>query len=246
MFSVGDRNRARDRVLELAQSDPRVVSGAVVGSLAHGGGDRWSDLDLTFAVVDEVPVTTVLEDWTERVSEELDGLHLFDLPSGGAIYRVFLLPGGLQCDLSFAPASQFGPGSPRFELLFGDTIDKPPAAPRPAANVFGWAVAYARDARACIDRGRPWQAEHSISAVRDHALDLACGRHGLPMRFGRGYDDLPPEVLAAFDGTLVRSLERDELLRALEESVDCLLRESADVADVAAKAEPRIRAWLRG
>ena len=50
MFSVDDRERVRDRVLEWASSDARVVAGAVVGSLAHGDGDRWSDLDLTFAV----------------------------------------------------------------------------------------------------------------------------------------------------------------------------------------------------
>ncbi len=38
MFSVDDRNRVRDRVLALAASDPRVVAGAVVGSLALQGG----------------------------------------------------------------------------------------------------------------------------------------------------------------------------------------------------------------
>ena len=55
MFSIDDRNRIRDRVLQLADSDARVVAGAVVGSLALTEGDRWSDLDLTFAVADSVP-----------------------------------------------------------------------------------------------------------------------------------------------------------------------------------------------
>jgi hypothetical protein len=45
VFSVEDRQRVHDRVLELAAADDRVVAGAVVGSLADGG-DRWSDLDL--------------------------------------------------------------------------------------------------------------------------------------------------------------------------------------------------------
>ena len=36
MFSVKDRERVYDRVLEMAASDARVVAGAVVGSLAHG------------------------------------------------------------------------------------------------------------------------------------------------------------------------------------------------------------------
>jgi predicted nucleotidyltransferase len=244
MFTVADRDRVRDAVLALADDDDRVFAAALVGSLAHGGGDRWSDLDLTFAVADDVPVSTVLEEWSERLARDFDALHLFDLPVGSAIYRVFLLPHGLQFDLSFWPASQFGANSPRFQLLFGATVEKAPAATRPAADIFGWAVAWARDARACIERGRPWQAEYAISAVRDHALELACSRRGLPTRFGRGFDSLPPEVLASFDGTLVRSLDRDELLRALEASIERVLDEATDVVDIAAKATPRIRAWF--
>jgi hypothetical protein len=52
VFDVGDRDRVRDRVLEIASSDPRVVGGAVLGSLAHDEGDQWSDLDLMFSVGD--------------------------------------------------------------------------------------------------------------------------------------------------------------------------------------------------
>ena len=56
MFTVGQRDALRERVLRLAADDDRVVAGAVVGSLAVDGcGDRFSDLDLTFAVADEVP-----------------------------------------------------------------------------------------------------------------------------------------------------------------------------------------------
>ena len=46
MFTVDERNRMHDLMLTLAASDPRVVAGAVVGSLALHEGDRWSDLDL--------------------------------------------------------------------------------------------------------------------------------------------------------------------------------------------------------
>jgi len=67
MFSIADRQRVHDAVLQLAAADPRVVAGAVVGSLALGDGDRWSDLDLAFAVADDVPLAQVLEDWTRRI-----------------------------------------------------------------------------------------------------------------------------------------------------------------------------------
>jgi hypothetical protein len=229
MFSVEERDRARDRVLEMASSDARVVAGAVVGSLALGEGDRWSDLDLTFAVADGVPVAEVLDDWTHSLAVELDAVQLFDLPSGASIYRVFLLPGCLQCDLSFTPEAEFAARSPKFQLLFGDAVERPFPPPPSAHELFGYAVHHALRARFCVERGRYWQAEYWVSGVRDYALSLACLHRGLAAREARGFDDLPADVREAFDDSLVRSLEQDELLRALASAVEGLLREASDV-----------------
>jgi hypothetical protein len=249
MFSVDERDRVRDRVLEMASSDRRVVGGAVLGSLAHGGGDRWSDLDLMFAVTDGVPLADVLEQWSATLVREYGAVRLFDLVSGPAIYRVFLLPGCLQFDLSLTPASEFGARGPKFRVLFGNAVETPYAESPPPDELFGYAVHHALRARFCIERGRWWQAEHWISGVRDHALALACRRRGLDDSHGRGFDDLPAEVLDAFSGTIVRSVEREELLRALAASVGGLLRESAEARDVASKVEPQLReltaAWGR-
>jgi len=241
MFSIRDRDRIRDRVLELAASDARVVAGAVIGSLALGEGDRWSDLDLTFAVADDIPVHDVLEDWTRQLVEELDAAHLFDLPSGASIYRVFLLPGCLQIDLSFTPASKFGAAGPKFKLLFGSSVEKAHTPPPDAHELFGYAVHHALRARFCIERGRYWHAEYWISGVRDYALSLACRRRGLPARFGRGFDDLPPEVREVFKGALVAALEREELLRALSCAIEGLLSEVEEVQELGAKVEPQLR-----
>lgn len=241
VFAVGDRDRVRERVLDLADRDDRVVAAAVVGSLADGDGDRWSDLDLTFAVAGGVPVDRVLEDWTRTLADELGAVRLFDLPSDGAIYRVFLLPGCLQLDLSFARAAAFGAAGPRFRLLFGDAVEKPQRQPPPAEELFGYAVHHALRARFCIERGRLWQAEYWTSAARDYALALACRRRGLSASHGRGYDDLPAEVRRAFADALPRSLDPDELLRALEQSIEGLLREAGDVPALAARVEPELR-----
>lgn len=241
MFTVEEREAVRDRVLELAEADPRVVAGAVVGSLALGDGDRWSDVDLTFAVTDDVPVAEVLGDWTEHVVSELDGVVLFDLPSGTSIYRVFLLPGCLQVDLSFTPAASFAPTGPRFRLLFGDANERPATPPRAAAEVLGYAVHHALRARFAVDRGRVWLAEHWISGVRDEALALACLRRGLSIAHGRGFDDLPDDVLGRFDAALVRSLEPAELLRALRAAVAGLLAEADEVRGLAEAVEPGLR-----
>ena len=241
MFSINDRNRIRDRVLQLADSDSRVVAGAVVGSLAHSDGDRWSDLDLTFAVADEFSMYDVLEEWTRTLVEEFDAAHLFDLPSGPSIYRVFLLPGCLQFDLSFTPASKFGANSPKFKLLFGNAVERPYTQPPPAQELFGYAVHHALRARFCIERGRYWQAEYWISGVRDYALHLACRRRGLPASNGRDFDELPSGVQDAFKCALVTSLERDELLRALGCVIEGLLSEVDEVRELAAKVEPQLR-----
>jgi hypothetical protein len=216
-------------VLRLAQEDERVVSGAEVGSLAvDGGGDRFSDLDLSFAVAGHVAVGDVLDDWTRALAEDRRALRLVDLVSGPTLYRVFLLPDALQFDLSLTPAAEYLPRGPRFRLLFGETAGElqTPSAPRPA-DLFGWGAIYALHARSCIGRGRAWQAEHYVGAVRDHALALACLREGLPAVQARGYDDLSGDALARFDGSHIGALEPSALRTALVVAVRALTYEAA-------------------
>ena len=240
MFSVEDRDRVRNHVLRMAEVDPRVVAAAVVGGLADGPGDRWSDLDLTFGVDDAASVDDVLEEWTREVAAELGGVHLFDVPAGAAIYRVFLLPGCLQFDLSFAPASVFGARGPRFRLLFGSAVELPQWSPVSADELFGLGVHHALRARFSIERGRWWQAEHWISGVREQAFLLACRWRGLDG--GRRFDDLPAEALEAFEGSLVHSLEPEELDRALRSAISVLQRESEDAAELASAVEAQLQA----
>jgi hypothetical protein len=241
VFTVEQRDALRERVLTLADDDRRIVAGAAIGSLAVGVGDRFSDLDLTFAVVDDVPVAAVLDDWTRTLGDELAAMHLVDLERGPTIYRVFLLPDALQFDLSLTPAARFAPAGPRFRLLFGEIVEGETAAPTTptAADLFGWGVIYGLHTRACIERGRVWQAEHYIGAVRDHALALASLRRDLPAVQARGYDDLPADVLARFDETHVGSLEPERLRSALSAAVRGLLREGkeADVPNADAVAQ---------
>ena len=241
LFTVEERERLRARVLEWAATDDRVVAGAVVGSLALGDGDRWSDLDLTFAVADGTPVTAVLGDWSDALAREFGAVQLFDVTSGAFLYRVFLVPGCLQFDLSFAPAAGFGAAAPTFRLLFGAAAETAHAEPPPARELFGQAVHHALRARFSIERSRLWQAVYWIGEVRNCALALACRRRGLPARYGRGVDDLPAEVAAPFEDALVTSLERAELVRALEAAVAGLLREADEVRELADRVESELR-----
>jgi hypothetical protein len=247
VFTVEQRNALREHVLQLAEADDRVVAGAAVGSLAVDGGDRFSDLDLTFGIADDVPVAEVLDDWTRTLSAERNAVHLADLERGPTIYRVFVLPDALQFDLSMTPAAQFLPAGPRFRLLFGETAagDYKGSTPPAAHDLFGWGVIYALHARACIERRRVWQAEHYVAAVRDHALSLACLREGLPAVQARGYDDLSAETLARFEDGHVTALESGPLRAALAASVVALMREGSEArlphADVVAQRLAELR-----
>jgi predicted nucleotidyltransferase len=119
MPTMGERQRVHDHLLVMARKDSRVTSAAAVGSLAHGQGDQWSDVDLTFGVADEIAVEDVLDDWAAEVIRAFEAVHLLDLHAGAAIYLVFLLPTGLQVDMSFAPQADFAATSTDFRLLFG-------------------------------------------------------------------------------------------------------------------------------
>jgi hypothetical protein len=239
VFTIEQRDALCERLLRLADEDERVVAGAAVGSLAVGDGDRFSDLDLTFGIADGVPVADVLDDWTRTLIGELDAVHLAELVRGPSIYRVFLLPCALQFDLSMTPAARFRPAGPRFRLLFGETAAGESEVPTPlgdlfiptpsvAQDLFGWGVIYALHARACIERGRVWQAEHYVGAVRDHALSLACLREGLLAVQARGYDDLSAATLAGFEDAHVDTVEPVALRAALATSVLALMREGAE------------------
>ena len=247
MFTVEQRDALCEHVLQLAEEDERVIAGAAVGSLAVDGGDRFSDLDLTFGIADRVPVADVLNEWTRKLIEELDAVHLADLERGPTTYRVLLLPDLLQFDLSMTPAAQFRPAGPRFRLLFGETAAGESEVSRPpvAGDLFGWGVIYALHARACIERGRAWQAEHYVGAVRDHALSLACLREGLTVVHARGYDDLSAETLGRFDHAHVSAVEPGALRAALVASVLALMREGAEArlphADVVAQRLTELR-----
>jgi hypothetical protein len=236
MFSVEERERIRELLVEKARSDVRLVAAAAVGGSA-GDGDRWSDLDLSFGVADEVPVETVLTDWTQDVVGQFHAAVLFDLPFLSTIYRVFLLPGKLQVDLSFTPAAEFGALGPRFQLLFGEAVERSTVPPRSPEHTFGLAVHHAVRGHTCIERGRLWQAEYWIHALRSEAMSLACGRLGLETSYGRGFDRLPHDVLEPFEGALVGSLTVPELRRALAAATTGLLREGEHI--------PRIEPWER-
>ncbi|MFF3559695.1 hypothetical protein ACFYXS_06615 [Streptomyces sp. NPDC002574] len=223
MFDGEERERVRERLLVLAAADPAVVGAAVTGSEALGAADRWSDLDLAFGVDGERG--PVLERWTRTLYEDFSARHHWDLPSGPALYRVFLLPGWLEVDIAFTPAGEFGPLGPAWRTVFGPTVPRPHGDPPSPSHVVGLAWHHALHARISIERQRHWQAEYWISAVRDQVIALACLRLGHPSAYAKAAHLLPEEVTAPLHATLVRSLDDQELRRALDAALTALAHE---------------------
>lgn len=225
MFTPERRSRLLDELVCAAERDPRITAAALTGSIALGGEDEWSDIDLALRLAPDADATAVVEDWTARMAghETVDTL---DMQVGGTLFRVFLLADTLQADLSFWPDADFGATGPKFTLVFGSATEQPHVHPPSPTGLIGMGWLHALHARSSIARGRVWQAEYMISGMRDQVLALACLRHDVPAVQARGIDDVPAAVTDAFAATLVRSLDIAELARAFAATTEALLTES--------------------
>lgn len=242
VFTPEQRAQVRADLLERGAGDKRISGAAITGSAAAGREDRWSDIDLAFGVSDGAELPDVLSEWTSYMYGRYRAVHHCDVHSGAWIYRVFLLPATLQVDLAFVPASEFRGLSPAFRLVSGTAQESWLVPPPTPESLIGLAWLYALHVRSSIARQKLWQAEYMISGVRDHALALACLRHGLPTAHGRGFDQLPDEVAARFENSLVRQLDAGELSRAFRIVVSGLLNE---IQPVDAKLARRLEEPLR-
>jgi hypothetical protein len=236
VFSPSERERVRARVLELGRSDPRVSGAALTGSGSVGAEDIFSDIDLAFGLAGDVDPAEVLAEWTSALDGELGVLHHFDLLAGRWIYRVFLLPDCLELDLAVAPESEFGAMAATFRLVFGESRSLPRPAPPGPDQLIGLGWHHALHSAAAIGRGRPWLAEHWISALRDHSLALACIRLGLPSAHGRGLDQLDPSLLARYEESLVGTLAPAGLRRSRAAAVELYLGEVRELRPALAAA----------
>jgi hypothetical protein len=109
--------------------------------------------------------------------------------------------------------------------VFGAIQPARPPEPPNTRELARRAWHHALHARACIERGLPWQAEYWISALRDLVLALACVRLDIPASYGKGAHLLPAEVTEPARAALVVSLGLAELRRALGAAAAALAAE---------------------
>ncbi|ACQ81977.1 hypothetical protein Bcav_3735 [Beutenbergia cavernae DSM 12333] len=240
MFTVAERVRVRESLVEAARADPLVTAAALTGSAARDAEDAWSDIDLALRIDGAADPMEVAAAWTARMYADHDAVHHLDVWAGATLFRVFLLRSSLQVDIAFWADGDFGAKGPSWRLLFGTA--GPPVDPRPAdpESLVGTGWLYALHARASIARGRVIQAAYMLDGVRDQVVSLACARLDLPFVQARGADDLPAELRAAVADTMPRSIERPELERAFAVVARLLLDEAAHVDELLAErlAEP--------
>jgi hypothetical protein len=244
-YSSEDRERVRADLIAAANADSRITGVALTGSASLGREDRWSDIDLAFGVGEAPQIESVLGDFTARMYARHGALHQLDVRREAWLYRVFLLSNSLQVDLAFAPRAVFGARAPSFRLLFGTAAEPSHVQASPAEELIGYGWLYALHVRSAVARGKLWQAEYMVSAMRDYVLAAACRRYGLPAVEGRGVDQLPDAVTRPLRGALVTRLDPDEIVRAFGVAMDCLLNEARQSdAPLAARLEPALHDLL--
>jgi hypothetical protein len=239
MFSADTRSKLLDQLVARARGDERIESAALMGSLAAGTGDAFSDIDLSFGVAATAELDEVVEDWTRHMHGAQRAVTLFDLESGGSTYRVFLRDDCLQVDLSFTPGGRVRKAGPRYEQLFGDCFDAEPA-PLDAERQCGWAAHLAHAARVRIERGRFQQAYWCVAALHEQLVALTCADAGLAWQFARGADELPADVRATLDAGIAGSTEAVELDRALRACIELLLAYDGAGAQVIASVRSQL------
>lgn len=169
-FAVEERTRVRERVVALATTDGQRrrrhrFSGSRRRRSVVGYRPQLRRRHRRRSTRDPRRRTAILR-------RELDVVHHWDLLSGGTIYRVYLLPGGLELDIAVTPEAEFGSRGAKFAPLFGEPVSAPPTE-TPAAEAIGFGWLYALNARTAIVRRRLWAAEYWISALRAQTLGVA-------------------------------------------------------------------------
>jgi hypothetical protein len=245
MYSADERERVRADLINAARADPRVSGIALTGSASIGREDHWSDIDLAFGIDQASQIEPAVVDYTTRMHEQHGAVDQLDVRRDTWLYRVFLLSSGLQVDLAFAPQGDFGARAPTFRLLSGRAAEPPHMQPPAAEQLIAFAWLYALHVRSAVARGKLWQAEYMVHAVRDYVLAAACRRHEAPAVEGRGMDQLPDAVSRPLRQALVTRLEAHEIVRAFGVVVDCLIHEAEQTdASLAARLTPVLRDLL--
>ena len=209
LYTPDERDEVATQLADLISADERVERVELGGSGAEGYRDRWSDVDLLVTVHDGIDQLEVADEWVPRLYGALPVLHHYAVAFGDEHVRGFLLENLLEVDLGFSPART--------------SEGEWPGPDADGEAGFAWHDVV--HAAVAIARGRLWRAQYYIGLLRWRTLALATARFGLLLDEYKDVDDLRPEILRPLEDALPRSLEPDELRRALSAATTAFLNE---------------------
>ena len=230
MFTTADRDAVLGRAVQ--PSRRTIVEAAVLtGSLGRGTADRWSDIDLDAVITAGTETATVAAAWEQLVYREWPVAHHYATEFGSTLVRGFLLRDALLLDMAFTPIEEFAAWAP-VRVLFDRTGGprRPPRwkewSPTPDAGVeAGFAGHDVLHACVAANRDRRWQSLYYLQRVRNRTLALASERHGWDSDDFTRVDDLPTDEIGALEDSLVATLDRNALLRAVDVTTGAFLTE---------------------
>ncbi|WP_299903316.1 hypothetical protein [uncultured Aquimarina sp.] len=229
MYSKKDRIEVQEAIINFAKSDSKIIDCAIVGSESVGNDDKWSDIDLTFGYENEADANQVLREWSKMMSESFDANRLFDISYKESLYRVFLLPNGLQVDLSFTPSKYFGAITDKFKLIFGQEKEREFKSLPEINLIAGYSILFALKTRTSIERENYWQAEYYLSKCRENVMVLKCLKESKNPFDGRSFDNLPNDFLRQMQNCLLIELSRVNLRTSLKNLIQILIKELSSI-----------------
>jgi predicted nucleotidyltransferase len=256
-YSAADRASVQNTLVESFARDERVEGVLVVGSGAEGFADEYSDLDLAVILQGDEPKAFARE-WSERLERDLPVVHRFGDDRGDAGYVVgLLLENFLEVDIGFVRMDQMADRAMPWAIAFDRTgeVERRQRSLEPASEdreeeykrivdgIWHWIT----HGRVAIERGHVLLALTDLDEVRTGILRVAAIRHGV--RHRKDFDSLPREVRDGVEESLPRSLEPQELARALAAAAHAFFAEAraleADLGpDIAARVEPVVLGYL--
>jgi len=224
-----------ERAFARFRDDARTVGLAVGGSLARGGGDSYSDVDL-YVVVRDGAFEDVLAERGPTAEAVGSPLFAFDVDpvAGGSTDHIVLYEGPVKFDFLYLKESHLGP-HPRWDGCavlkdadgrLGAVVARSEALrpPRPSAedlselNQKFWILCWYAFGK--IERGELWEALDGLHCIRTLALvpllDWAAER---PHEGYRRVEDKLDADTASLLGATLSPLEPEALYEALRAEV---------------------------
>jgi predicted nucleotidyltransferase len=256
-YSAAERASVQSTLIDRFARDERIEGVLVVGSGAHGFADEYSDVDLAVILREGDPASFALE-WAARLESALPVVHRFGDDRGEAGYVIgLLLENFLEVDVGFLRLDQMAERGMPWAIAFdraGD-VERRQRSLEPASEdaerayrrivdgIWHWIT----HGRVAIARGNVLLALADLDEVRAGLVRTAAIRCGIGNR--KHFDRLPRQVRDRVEESLPRSLDPQELTRALAAAAQAFFAEAraleADLGlDIAARLESVVLEYL--